>query len=180
MAGENQFGQYWNPLLMEPVLSEQEKQLRDRFVTEYLLDYDAWAACVRVGFLKSVAGQYASDFMQEPYVQREINRRQMGEDADPKGALKNKKRAVEMALLREAHYKGADSTHSARVSALSKLCNIYDMHGATKVKATVTHKGGVMMVPAIANVADWEKQAAQHQDKLIADSQEDRQNRPVH
>lgn len=180
MAGENQFGQYWNPLLMEPALSPQEKQLRDRFVTEYLLDYDAWAACVRVGFLKSVAGQYANDFMQEPYVRREITRRQLAEDADPKAALKNKKRAVEMALLREAHNMGPDSSHSARVSALSKLCNIYDMDGATKVKATVTHKGGVMTVPAIANVDEWEKQASQHQDKLIEASQEDRQNRPVH
>jgi hypothetical protein len=177
---DNQTGRYWDPLLMEPALSAQEKALRDRFVTEYLIDYDAWAACVRVGFLKSVAGAYAADFMQEPYVQREILRRQLQEDADPKGALKNKKKWVEMNLLQAAQFKGEGSSHSARVSALSKLCNIYDMDGATKIKANVTHKGGVMMVPAIANVDEWEAHASKHQDKLIEDSHEDRVVRPVH
>lgn len=177
---DNDTPQYWNSLLLDPVLSPQERDLRDRFVTQYLIDYNAWAAIVRVGFLKSVAAQYASDFMQEPYVQREIARRQLAEDADPKTALKNKKKWVEMNLLQQAQFKGEGSSHSARVSALSKLCNIYDMDGATKVKATVTHKGGVMMVPAIANVDEWEKHAAVHQDSLIVASQEDRVNRPVH
>ena len=64
--------------------------------------------------------------------------------------------------------------------SVSKLCNIYDMDGATKVKSEVTHKGGVMMVPAIANMEQWEKEAQASQLKLVESSSEDRTDRPLH
>ncbi|HEY3473407.1 MAG TPA: hypothetical protein VGK56_02295, partial [Anaerolineales bacterium] len=60
MAGEYQ--RYWDPAVMELQLSPVEKDLRDRFVSEYLFDYDAYAAAVRIGFLKTVALTYAQDF----------------------------------------------------------------------------------------------------------------------
>lgn len=173
MAGQDS-GRYWDPLVMQQELSPDEKKLRDNFVTEYLKDYDAWAAATRVGYLRTVAYDYASLLMQEPYVQREIERRRSALPDSPKEATAQNKHKVEHLLWELAYYKGPGASHSARVAATAKLCNIYDMDGTTKIKSEVTHKGGVMMVPAIASVDAWEKQAAQSQDALIASSAEDR------
>lgn len=177
---ENESGRYWDPLVMQSELSPQEKILRDRYVSEYLLDFDAWAAAVRTGFLRSVAAEYAALFMQEPYVQQQIAARLHAEEADPKTALKRKRKQTEVDLIREAHYRGPGSSHSARVQALAKLCNLYDMESATKIKKEVTHKGGVMRVPAIANIDQWEKEAMDAQQKLIESSSEDRQAKQFH
>jgi hypothetical protein len=179
MAG-NDSGRYWDPLVMQQELTPVEKQLRDNFVTEYLKDYDAWKAAVRIGYLRTVAHEYASFLMQEPYVQREIARRQAEHAPNQKENEKHERHMVKQWLIEQARYQGPGSSHSARVSALAKLCNILDMDGTTKVKADVMHKGGVMMVPAIASLEDWEKQAAKSQDELIASSSEDRSAKPVH
>lgn len=178
MAGHDS-GRYWDPLVMQQELSPAEKQLRDTFVGEYLKDYDAWAAAVRTGYLRTVAHDYAALLMQEPYVQREIERRRALLPENPKDVVRNEQHIVKQRLFQEAHYKGPGSSHSARVSALAKLCNILDMDGTTKVKSEITHKGGVMMVPAIASIDDWEKQAAASQDKLIESSAEDRVNKSL-
>lgn len=176
---ENESGRYWDPLVMQQVLSPQEKALRDRFVTEYLVDYDAWAACIRVGFLKSVAIEYAGHFMQEPYVQQQIALRQQSEAENPKAADAQEKRLIKQWLIQEARYKGPGASHSARVQALSQLKNMHDMDGTKKVNKQVTHRGGVMMVPALANLDEWEKAAAAEQDKLIEASREDREARTL-
>jgi len=160
---------------MQQEMPASEKTLRDNFVTEYLKDHDAWAAAVRVGYLHNVAHEYASFLMQEPYVQREIYRRQAELASNPKESEKHERHMIKQWLIEQARYKGPGSSHSARVSALAKLCNILDMDGTAKVKSEVTHKGGVMLVPAIASVDEWEKQATVAQDALIASSLEDRE-----
>ncbi len=173
MAGHDS-GRYWDPLVMQQELSPDEKKLRDNFVTEYLKDYNSWAAAVRVGYVRTVAQDYASLLMQEPYVQREISRRQAEIPSNTKDIEKGERHMVKQWLIEEARFKGEGASHSARVAALTRLCNILEMEGTIKTKSEVTHKGGVMMVPAIANVADWEKAAGAHQDALIASSAEDR------
>jgi hypothetical protein len=173
MAGQDS-GRYWDPLLMQQELSPQEKQLRDNFVTEYLKDYNSWAAAVRVGYLRTVAHDYASLLMQEPYVQREIERRRTTAPEDPKATRKTKETRLENLLWELALLQGPDASHGARVQAARALQNMYEMEGATKIKSEITHKGGVMMVPAIASIDEWEKQAAKSQDTLIASSAEDR------
>lgn len=175
---DDKAGSMWDKLVMTQELSPAEKALRDRFVTEYLVDYDAWAAAVRIGFLSTVAVQYAQMLLQEAYVQQEIRRLTIGESKDEKAAIKERRRQVEAGLLREAHRMGPGSSHMGRVQALKALAKIHDMEAPTRIKNDVTHKGGVMMIPAIANIEDWEKQAAEHQDKLIASSSEDRQAKP--
>jgi hypothetical protein len=173
MAGQDS-GRYWDPLVMQQELSPDEKKLRDNFVTEYLKDYDAWAAAVRVGYLRTVASDYAALLMQEPYVQREIDRRRVAPSEDPKATRKIKENRLESLLWELALLKGPDASHGARVQAARALQNMYEMEGATKIKSEVTHKGGVMMVPAIANVDEWEKLATASQDTLIQSSAEDR------
>lgn len=56
----------------ESPLTDQERALRDLFVAEYLKDFDALQACIRVGFIHTYATQYAQQFMNEGYVRRQI------------------------------------------------------------------------------------------------------------
>lgn len=174
---DNNETRYWDPLVMQQELSPAERVLRDRFVEQYLIDYDAWAAAVRCGFLRSVAMEYAQHFMTEPYVRQQIEARKHAAPEDPRKLRTERQCKVEELLWELAYYKGPGASHAARVSATTKLCNIYDMDGAAKLKAEVTHRGGVMMVPAIASIEAWEAEASKAQDELIAASQEDRQTR---
>lgn len=161
---------FWNEMVLSPVLTSSEKALRDKFVTEYLIDYDAWAAALRVGFIKSVAATYAEELMADPYVRQQLTERQRKIAADPKAEALENRRRTEMALLREAHYKGPGSTHSARVQALAKLASIYDMDAPIKTKNETTHRGGVMLVPAPMAAKDWEKAALDSQGALQEDA----------
>lgn len=167
---ENDSGRYWDPLVMQQELSPVEKQLRDTFVTEYLKDYNAWAAAVRTGYLNTVAVDMARFLMSDPYVQKEITRRQSAIPENPREVEKKQRQLVKEWLIEEARYKGPDSTHGGRVSALKTLCNILEMEGATKIKSEVTHRGGIMVVPGVASVSDWEKAAQASQDKLVQDA----------
>lgn len=162
--------QYWDASVMQSELSPAEKDLRDRFVDQYLIDMDAIAAAMRIGFMRRVAFTYSQQLMDEPYVLQRITDKQRTAVENPKEAQKSRKADIEASLWREAHYRGPDASHSARVSALAKLCNINDMDGTTKVKSDVTHRGGVMLVPAIASIDDWEKAATASQEKLISEA----------
>lgn len=161
---------YWDTSVMQSELSPAEKELRDKFVDQYLIDMDQVAAAMRIGFMRRVALTYSAQFMDEPYVVQRIADKQRAMVENPKEEAKKRKVDIEASLWREAHYRGPDSSHSARVSALAKLCNINDMDGTAKVKSEVTHRGGVMLVPAIASVDDWEKAATASQEKLISEA----------
>jgi hypothetical protein len=163
--------QFWTEDALAPQLSEGEKQLRDRFVNEYMVDFDQKAAAIRVGFLPSFAEQYASVFMQESYVQQKIAEKQKESATDEKVESEETKRRIRAALLRESNYRGPGSSHAARVGALGKLTQIYGMEAPIKTLQELTHKGGVMMVPAIASIEDWEKAAQLIQEKLRRDSE---------
>lgn len=126
--GEPQPGMsFWNDLVLQPALTPAEKQLRDRFVTEYLDDYDAWAACLRVGFMKSVAFTYAQELMEDPYVRREIARREKEAVSNPEQQKSNKQRQLEAWYNREANYRGPGASHAARVSAINSLAKIHKL-----------------------------------------------------
>lgn len=162
--------QYWDPSVMQSELSPAEKELRNKFVDQYLIDMDPVAAAMRIGFMRRVAITYGNQFLDEPYVIQRITDRQRSAAENPKEARKARQADIEAGLWREAHYRGPDSSHSARVSALAKLCNINDMDGTTKVKADMTHRGGVMLVPAIASIEEWEKAATSSQERLISEA----------
>jgi len=150
--------------------SFREKSLRDLFVAEYLVDFDQVKAAQRCGFQFQFAIEFARKFMDEPYVQQQIKRVKLGQDQpiDEKEEEKLNKKRIFATLFQEAHYHGPGSSHAARVSALGKLAAMYGMEAAKKTEATVTHKGGVMAVPGIASLDEWEATASASQDQLIA------------
>lgn len=127
MAGEQPGMSFWNELVLQPALSLAEKQLRDRFVTEYLVDYDAWAACLRVGLMKSVAMTYAQELLEDPYVRREITAREKAKAANPEQEKVEKQRQIEAWLVQQATYRGPGASHAARVSALGTLAKIHKL-----------------------------------------------------
>lgn len=157
---------------VSPDLTNQEKELRDAFVKEFLLDHDAYAAAIRVGFQEQFATQYASQFMGETYVRKRIMEmsHEVPEQEDKQDKAIKQKQII-ASLFREANYRGSGASHGARIAALAKLASLHGMDQPTKVEQTINHKGGVMAVPGIAAIDDWETQAMATQEKLTADAE---------
>lgn len=62
-----------DPNRMEKPLSEREIAVRDVFVSEYMKDFDAFKACIRMGFLGPFALEHAKTLIQDGYVLRKID-----------------------------------------------------------------------------------------------------------
>ena len=152
-------------------LSAGAKALRDRFVKEYLNDYDAVAAAGRIGYARQFAREYSYRFMQEPYVLQQIKNAETSiEDGESDEAMKKR---IMTGLIREANYRGPGCSQSARVAALSKLASIAGMDAPTRSKLEMTGPdgqpigGGVFVVPGIITMEEWEKKAAEQQAALV-------------
>lgn len=150
-------------------LSEREIQAREQFVREYLVDEDIYAAALRCGCPASNAADYGKLMYHDPYVQKRKAELELDVPDHTDVDSEVNKRKVIAALLREANYHGPGSSHAARVSALANLTNVFGLKAPTKLQSEVTHRGKVMMVPAIANIEEWEAQAQEHQDGLLRD-----------
>jgi hypothetical protein len=157
---------------MMPEMSEREKALRDLFVREYFVDYNEIAACLRCGFMRSFAEEYAKKFMAEPYVRQQLA---IMEQTAPLPNTGNKnaddfnRQRIIQGLFKEAHDR--TSSGSARVSALKELAEIYKLKEPTKAPEdnNKKHRGGVIQVPEIADVTKWEEVAVATQEKLVED-----------
>ncbi|UPT52960.1 terminase small subunit [Hafnia phage yong3] len=157
-------------------LSPEEMAIRDRVVNEYIFDYNWTHACMRCGFNGMFAQELGLRFATDPYVawklkQLEQSRVTSNKDQAERDAELERQHIIE-ALKREAHYKGPGSSQAARVAALGKLAQIYDLDAPKKSKVDVTHRGGVMIVPAVANVDDWEQQAFASQQDLVKETED--------
>lgn len=121
MANDTSAPQFWDPQLMQGALSQDEKALRDLFVSEYLKDGQAFQAALRCGFIKSIAQQYAEDLMACPYVQKRIAEHQASIRKDPlayQEQLKHQLHTIAMNPYTPA---------PARVAALTQLMKIEGM-----------------------------------------------------
>lgn len=157
----------WVWAAMSPELTDAEKKLRDVFVNEFQVDGNAFKAAIRTGFQAAFAKDYAAKFMAETYVLQRIEAvRQLKLD-------EHKSEAFDKNIVRDVLRKIAQdesANHSARVAAAAKMAAILGMDKPVEVKNEHTHKGGVLMVPAIANLDDWQEVAMKSQAKLVADA----------
>ena len=114
-------------------LTKQERTLRQRFVEEYLVDYDAHGACLRLGYAAQFADQYSKQFMLEPYVRKRISEREaeLGISTEEQ---QHRKRIV-AGLYREAHSRF--NSGSARVAALTQLAKIIGIEAPVKTEVNV-------------------------------------------
>jgi len=148
--------------------SEQEL-LEQRFVEEYLVDFDQYLAAIRAGIPRLQAKKKATLLMSTTTVQLEIVKRvdamQVDQIATPQRIL--------MGLMREA---GRSTFGSDRIGALRTVHEIIkDMRKSAKEDASEAEqkkrdgkKGGVMLVPGAASLSDWESAAKVAQAALKA------------
>lgn len=169
MAPETSSGDAWTWALLEPELSEKERELRDRFVVEYLKDHDTSKAASRCGFQESFAKEYGLKFYHESYVQKKLKELEEKSADNPK----DEERRIKLKTIRVLErILGDDNTPSAaRVAAARELGNLYSWHEKEKsLQNQSGHQGGVMMVPAIADLDKWEQSASATQEKLVQDA----------
>ena len=104
----------------DPEPTEQEKLLWDRFVEEYVKDYNPVEACIRVGFNLNFAVEYAKVFMTKPYVQKAIMAHKQA-PVEEQDHLAKVKAMIESTLM-ECMQNGQPST---RVIAAKTLASIH-------------------------------------------------------
>lgn len=109
-------------------LSAAEKLVRDRFVEEYLKDYDQLGAAIRLGYSEAFASQYATKFMAEPYVRNAITDRE--EELGLSTEEAQHRRRIVAGLYREANSRF--NSGSARVAALGQLAKIVGIEAPVK------------------------------------------------
>lgn len=155
----------------ERTYSYREKALRDFFVKEYLVDYDAIGAAMRIGYNRGIAKEYAVRLMDEPYVAREIARMEAAPTEETDAALKKR---IMAGLIREANYRGPGSSQAARVAALGKLAQLNGMEPATKTKTELTGadgqplSAGQFVIPGVMTPEQWEQAARAQQEALVS------------
>lgn len=147
----------------ERPLTESEKVIRDLFVTNYLIDYDPVKAAIRCGYEVEFATVFAERFMCESYTLRLILERERAAktEAEEKRVSRSDIELV-MGTLRDVAVNG---TYSARVRAANMLSLIYGLEDSKKIQTRAA--SGVMVVPGIASVEDWEKEAMVAQQQLM-------------
>ncbi len=157
-----------------PQLTKSEMELRDRFVKEYLTDYDAYKAAIRIGYAPAYAKDFCQRFMTEPYVLGKIRDIEGGETDDLD--VEVQKKMIVAALWREAKNMGAGSSQAARVAALSKLSAFYGMDAPKTNKTELTGAdglplgSGVFVVPGMVTAEEWARQAEAQQEELVRPS----------
>lgn len=105
-----------DPRQLEPALTEKEVILRDAFVAEYLKDFDAYQACLRLGFQATYAVQWANTLFNDGYVQRKITFMTRTPENSPEQEAHD--RAMVEVTLRKVMQRGSDS---ARVAAVREF-----------------------------------------------------------
>ena len=116
-----------------PGLNEKERALRDLFVQEYMKDYDAFNACLRVGFQATYALEYSQQFLRESYVQQRIKACELQSGLREEDS----ERLVLSVLRREMQYTGPGSSHAARVSAAGLMAKLLGLEAPSRTQNDV-------------------------------------------
>lgn len=96
---------------------------QQRFAEEYVIDCNGTQAAIRAGYSRKTADKIAGQLLGKTWIVEEINRLQ---------AQKTKRTGIDAdwvtnRLVAEATYDGEDSSHAARVSALTTLSKCMGM-----------------------------------------------------
>jgi hypothetical protein len=143
------------PSLPAPAMSRAERTLRRKFVAQYMVDYDAVDACIRLGYRDPFAKQYAQKFLEEPYTRQLIAEEEAKLGLDE---LKKHKIAAVAGLYREA--RSPLNTGAARVAAWAMLAKITGMEAPTKVQQVLPQVGN-------ADLAELEHEDLKALEKIL-------------
>ncbi len=153
-------------LATEGNMDLKKKMFLDKFIYEYLHDFNSSMAYIRAGGTPDHATTGGPEALRTQYVQlqlREVTNHLEAENLVTAGE-------IIMGIKREAHHYGDDGSSSARVKAWGMLAKIKGMD-VPKPKDPVDQgpKGGVMHVPLAATEVEWQEVAAQSQQQLKSD-----------
>lgn len=114
-------------------LTKQERAVRQRFVEEYLTDYEAVSAAIRLGYQPAFAEQYARKFLTEPYTLKLIKEHEakLGIQTEDE----QHRRKIITGLYRIAHNR--HSPASAQVAAYSQIARITGIEAPVKTQQEV-------------------------------------------
>jgi len=111
-----------NPaMFFAPIPSPQEKALWDKFVEEYMKDFNALEACLRIGFDHVFAVEFSKTLLVKPYVQQEIMKRKLDLGDIKEEDLIARDRALILATLREGAQSGQMATRVAAAKVLAGM-----------------------------------------------------------
>lgn len=163
----------------EENLTPPMKNRRDVFITEYLYDFNAAQAWRRMKaivdpedtkpYTNVQAAEQGYMLTREPYVALKIRECL---EAQEESKMLSRQRVLGMAI-REAEREGLGAKHAARVSSIGLLMRALKMvdapgsgGGRGGVGGHNGPRGGVMVVPDVPSVDDWEAMSAQAQAQL--------------
>lgn len=113
----------FDPRFMEPDPRGAEREIYDRFIKYYTETFDAYRSCIRIGFQPAYAREYASQFLDKPYVQRGLAEHQKTLAVERDDEIQNDK-ALVLTALRQCSQNGPYGT---RVQAAARLAAIRGM-----------------------------------------------------
>ena len=133
--------------------------LRERFVDEYLFDFDPQLAMVRLGLKFGEAAIAGHKMWTDPKVQNLIAQKLRERSEDEIAS----KQAVIAGLLREANDRNGKVRPMDRINAWKALGKLLGMETN---KIEVKGGTGVMVIPATPDANTWEKVSVKEQRKL--------------
>lgn len=118
-------------------LTKAEKATRQRFVEQYLVDFDPVNACIRLGFQQLFADKYAKQFMVEPYTMKLLADKtaELGLSSDEE---QHRKRVIG-GLYRIALNRFASA--SAQVAAYAQIAKITGIEAPVKTQEVLPKIG---------------------------------------
>lgn len=106
--------------ILQPVLTDGEKAVRDTFVNEYMRDFDAFNAALRTGFQPAFALDWAKKLYQDSYVQTQIAfLTRKHEEATPESTLSD--RAFALNNLRRLMVRGSEASQVAATKTFIEM-----------------------------------------------------------
>lgn len=144
----------------------KKKIFLDRFVYEYLHDFNSSMAWIRAGGTSHHATTGGPESLRTAYVQTQL--RMVTNMLDEEQMVTRGE--VIMGIKKEAHYYGDDGSSSARVRAWGMLAKIKGMDAPKIIDPKDEGpKGGVMEVPMIESAQHWGELALVSQQTLKND-----------
>lgn len=151
--------------MTEETLPLKKKLFLDRFIGEYLHDFNSSMAWIRAGGAMSHATTGGPESLRTAYVQTQI--RMLAQTMEQQQIITASE--VLLGLKREANYTGEDGSSASRVRAWGMLGQMLGMDKPkTKDPEDNRPAGGVMEIPVYTDV-QWEQAAATSQLQLKND-----------
>lgn len=147
-------------------LNNKMRARYDRFVAEFVFDYNASQAMMRMGYAQAGASVRAHTWLKHPYVQWKLKDYVNKLEAQ---TLCTRGNVIAM-LVREANYYGPDGNAASRVAACRQLAKALGLN-VLKIEQEVRNVS-VMEVPMVPSTEDWSSAARESQRQLREHSHE--------